>query len=71
MAKGGTNLFVVQRRSETEMALWLEDNPRDVVVMPLEPDRDQLKLETYFSVATFIRGLSDAVSYIRCIRAES
>lgn len=55
-SKGGTNLFVVHRRTETEMAVWLEDNPRDVVTVPLEPDRDSLKLETYFSVATFIRG---------------
>lgn len=46
----------MHRRSESEMALWLEDNPRDVVVVPLEADRDRLKLETYFSVATFIRG---------------
>lgn len=55
VAKGGTNLFVVHRRSETEMAVWLEDNPRDVVTVPLEPDRDRLKLETFFSVATFIK----------------
>lgn len=55
VAKGGTNLLVVHRRSEAEMAVWLEDNPRDVVTVPLEPDRDSLKLETYFSVATFIR----------------
>ncbi|KAE8751808.1 hypothetical protein FOCC_FOCC001657 [Frankliniella occidentalis] len=56
VAKGGTNLFVVQRRSDSEMAVWLEDNPRDVVTVPLlDAAQDRLRLETFFSVATFIR----------------
>lgn len=43
----GQHVYVLRRRSETEMAVWLEDSPEQLVTVPLTKDRSRLVYKSF------------------------
>ncbi|KAK3921995.1 Xin actin-binding repeat-containing protein 2, partial [Frankliniella fusca] len=55
---GGSLAFVVARRSEWAMDVFLEADPEHKATVPLEPDRLRLKVDSDAGLTSFVRGVA-------------